>query len=516
MTPYDVRRSITERCATATTHHAVWDETSGTNVLVRTAVNLDELPERFGVYLIAPGSDVTTIGVLDLDNHGDPPLDWNDVVEIATPIVKHLRAIGHHPMPFRSRGGRGLQIWLVWDAAQEAARVRALLYDAVESCGFEVGSKGLEAGHIEVFPKQDAVPEGDDVGNCIDVPLAGQSVPLDPKSLAVLAAPLPVVSSLDLTHLVVEVARHATDKPEDRGYTKDAIESALAAIPADDYDDWVCVIRALKGAAAKKQLKLTDKKAHDLAEEWSKRSSKHTAREFEYKWNKGCKKDAAGRGRGIGSLFHLAKERGWTPPEAPCCIARIRIQESEPTVFFVTIVGYEDKEITMLADVLTSGAKFRTKVMDAIYEPVKLPKDDDIKRLMAQAERIAADDDATVLGQFKNRLKRFLDQTLQQEKAALGIELNSWHDEQTGRTWFKSEDLVTWLKRERIYDYQTPAQMFAFVKQLGGNTQPINLGQSKEGKQYGTRRCWWVPLNPREDLIELDAARVAPDEEAPF
>lgn len=498
----EIRRAIAERCDTVKTHHARWNGRDG-NTLVREPLPLDDLPERFGVYPVAPGSSETRVGVLDLDNHGDPPLAWDRVVAAAAPVVKHLRAMGHRPMPFRSTGGRGLHVWLVWDEPQSAERVRALLTSALEACALEAGGAGLADGQVEVFPKQASVPV-DGVGSCVDPPLAGRSVPLNPKDLSE-AAGVMIVSSAPL------LEEPTPERPRDQTkWDVELITSALDVVPADDYDVWVDVLRALKGGA--KRAKAKDEDARAIAYEWSKRSGKHTDREFAYKWDKGLRKEAAGRGRTLGTLFWLAEHRfGWERPAPPCPVAAIRIQASQPPLYLLTMAGFADLgEVKLTAEQLFGGpALFRQAVGAAINRYVHPPKPKDLNQLLAVAEYLPADEDATELGKFRGLLLRYLDDAVQDDRGELALEGRAWTDER-GRTWFKWADLDDWLRRHRRFDWKHESALY-LVRQLKGDTGTVHVGGATP------IRAWWVPIDPRAEVADPpEPTVVPPDTETPF
>ena len=78
---------------------------------------------------------------------------------------------------------------------------------------------------------------------------------------------------------------------------------AMPPEAADDYDIWITIGQSLHSV---------DDTLLDPWDEWSKQSSKYKEGECHRRWLSFSK---AG-GRGIGSLFHLAKENGWTPDQA--------------------------------------------------------------------------------------------------------------------------------------------------------------------------------------------------------
>lgn len=83
-----------------------------------------------------------------------------------------------------------------------------------------------------------------------------------------------------------------------------AIEAmhALPAEAADDYDIWITIGQTLHSL---------DESLLEEWDDWSKQSDKYKDGECHKRWLSFSK----GGGRGIGSLFYIAKENGWSPPE---------------------------------------------------------------------------------------------------------------------------------------------------------------------------------------------------------
>lgn len=77
---------------------------------------------------------------------------------------------------------------------------------------------------------------------------------------------------------------------------------ALPAESADDYDIWLTIGQSLHSL---------DESLLEEWDEWSKQSDKYKEGECHKRWLSFSK----GGGRGIGSLFYIAKENGWSPPE---------------------------------------------------------------------------------------------------------------------------------------------------------------------------------------------------------
>ena len=53
---------------------------------------------------------------------------------------------GMHPILFRSSGGMGVHLYLIWDEAQDAYSVRRFMKGVLESVGLKDGARGVRAG----------------------------------------------------------------------------------------------------------------------------------------------------------------------------------------------------------------------------------------------------------------------------------------------------------------------------------------------------------------------------------
>jgi hypothetical protein len=143
----------------------------------RMARHLNGGPAR-GVCPIKAGESVTLVGLLDFDSHGGET-SWEEMSRVVASVVDVLQmAWGMSPVLFRSSGGRGVHLYLLWDDPQDAYSVRMFLGDVLEACGLKAGTRGVVHGEVEVFPRQDSVPLGG-FGNQVVLPLAGASVPLE-------------------------------------------------------------------------------------------------------------------------------------------------------------------------------------------------------------------------------------------------------------------------------------------------------------------------------------------------
>jgi hypothetical protein len=131
--------------------------------------------QPLGVYLMKGGT--TRMGVIDIDDH-DGERAWGEVVTVARRITAELERQGRKWVAFRSGGGNGIHIFVLFDIGIPAWMLRQELGDAIEAAGLTVGTRGVAAGEVEIFPKQDSV-DADGFGSLIALPLSRQSTGLD-------------------------------------------------------------------------------------------------------------------------------------------------------------------------------------------------------------------------------------------------------------------------------------------------------------------------------------------------
>lgn len=129
--------------------------------------------KAYGLCPIVPGESTTRVALLDFDSHkGETPFD--EMRRVASDVAFALEQEGHTPILFRSSGGMGVHLYLLWDEPQDAYSVRMMLVDTLALFGLKNGDGGVAAGEVEVFPKQSEVP-ADGFGNMFILPLAGKS-----------------------------------------------------------------------------------------------------------------------------------------------------------------------------------------------------------------------------------------------------------------------------------------------------------------------------------------------------
>lgn len=267
-----------------------------------------------GVAPMKPGESTTRLALLDFDSHKGET-SWGGMVEAASAVIDELEAHGYPSIPFRSSGGKGIHVYLIWDEPQDAHSVRHELESVIGRLGFKPGANGVAQKQIEIFPKQDEVRVGG-YGNQFILPLAGKSEPLDHlfglmpmgRDYALLmqwptSAPVPVVTAPARPERSI-----ASGEPEDI----EIVRSALMAIPNDDsrhYDDWLPVVCAVHEATGGSEA------GRELAIEWSQRAQKFDLKFFEKRvWPHITPADGRAKAATRATLFHEAFENGWQKP----------------------------------------------------------------------------------------------------------------------------------------------------------------------------------------------------------
>jgi hypothetical protein len=204
----------------------------------------------YGAYPMLPGSSTTRVALLDMDSHRGETA-WPDMQTAALRVMQAAEARGLLGTPFRSGGGKGVHVYFLWEAENDAYSVRALLADVLADAGFTDGAGGVAAGEIEIFPKQDRIEPGK-FGNMFVIPGARKSVPLDtfeledsdyfglltngwPMSSPVAPRERPATSSLTVVKAPSSSAtwRQALDAIPNSGSNE---------LP---YDDWFKIIAAI-------------------------------------------------------------------------------------------------------------------------------------------------------------------------------------------------------------------------------------------------------------------------------
>jgi hypothetical protein len=249
------------------------------------------------------------VGVLDFDSH-EGAITRETMVSTALKVRDEAAKFGLKAHAFRSGGGRGIHLWFVWDAPQNARYVRHLLRNVLAAVELRDGTGGVVKGEVEVFPKQDRVEPGK-FGSLIALPGARACAPLDPHTLEpveweVLDFPSIFLRRSDpVPELAPEEQRPAAF--ERLHGDDEEVQAALKHIPASDYQTWFKVMCALKHSLGDEGLPIFDAWSATCGEKYPGPD------EIRRRWN-----GLVPNGQiGLGSIFYLARQYGWNGPSNP-------------------------------------------------------------------------------------------------------------------------------------------------------------------------------------------------------
>lgn len=302
-----MRRDVTARKGS---NGSYWTDESLT--LERLEQHVNGGPAR-GLCPIREGQSVTSVACLDFDSHKGE-IDWARMTAVVERVCDRLAVAGLRPHPWRSSGGNGIHVILLWEAPQDAYSVRAALGEVLGACGLRDGAGGVIANQVEVFPRQNEVGAGE-FGNQFILPLAGKSVPLDPLfGLEPMAKDAALALAWQFSDPVFQRDRpvreqSSTAAPEDLA----VVRAALMAIPNDEllgapnYFEWRDICFAVHEATGGSD------EGYEVFSEWSRQNSAHDEKFTRQRvWNK--VRDADNRTSGAitrGTLFHKASKFGW-------------------------------------------------------------------------------------------------------------------------------------------------------------------------------------------------------------
>lgn len=289
--------------------------------------------QPIAVSLIKAGSSQLRSAVLDFDDHGNPEVGWDRVRAAVKEVIRLLRKHGHYPLPFRSKGGKGIHLWEFFQHFQDAASIRESLSDILTMAGFDEASGVFERRYddgarlvVEIFPKSPKV-ERDGYGNPICLPLCGESVLLGRDLNPINECRPAVMYSDPIESEPVEAI--AEEQLGSRIPSLTEVEKALSYYKNEDldYDAWIGVGFSLKNAFGDS--------AWLLFKKWSASSTKNDPRETEKTWKRMKRRPEGSRRRTIRSIFRAAIAHGYEPPPQLGC-AYPQIREMDGRLILVT------------------------------------------------------------------------------------------------------------------------------------------------------------------------------------
>ena len=261
--------------------------------------------KSYGVYPIVANSSVTSIALLDLDSHRGET-SWEDMLKTARLVSDELEKHGLSVIPWRSSGGHGIHLYMLWSEPQDAYSVREQLRTALENIGFKNGTDGVSAQEIEIFPKQSEVAEGR-MGSMFILPLAGKSVPINSSDWSIKSRDAAASIEWPISKDVPVVSKPPPKpRPENIEHNEDLkrIGTMLEYISCEDYDVWIKIGLALHYETGGSYEALI------LWDEWSENGSNYLSYEdLEYRWD-GFTHNLNNPAT-IGSIKKLAREGGW-------------------------------------------------------------------------------------------------------------------------------------------------------------------------------------------------------------
>ena len=255
-----------------------------------------------GVCPIKAGESTAMVAVLDLDSHKGEST-WPEMIAAADAVCGALLMSGILANPWRSGGGNGIHLIMLWDQPQDAYSVRQALVEVLAECGYSNGTNGVSRGQIEVFPKQDSVAVGR-FGNQFFLPLGGKSEPLIP---ALDYDPGGRDAAVGLKWLVSTPVQ-ALQRPERSNASvvgdvdQEMLDRALFAIPntIDSRDEWFPLMCSYKEGGGNKE----------VARSWTAQHPSYRPEAFDGPW------DSIEVGKADGTpvdyLFKLAEQHGFT------------------------------------------------------------------------------------------------------------------------------------------------------------------------------------------------------------
>ena len=359
---------------------------------------------RCGVAPIFPGTSVTKVGLLDFDSHKGET-SWEDMKVAVLKVIKKLQNLGAAPIPFKSSGGQGVHLYILWDAPQDAYSVRKFLQSALKSAGLAEGTKGVAQNEVEIFPKQNSVADGK-FGNMFILPLAGQSTPLDAVSLEDLGKnnthKINWIPSIDVPIIVPPA--HPIKKIVSGGRSLQKLRSALDAIPYQGADQFgyqqfikfVFAVHYESGGSAE---------GLEIVHSFFSRAAEYDANEIDKLW---ANISAKGNLQDIqpitaATIYKEAYRHGWVETIANDFKDLTKIQELNPALLSSSFVRSKAGEIQLSMDNLVKAIgdrdhcgmdvgydTFRDEIMYSIDGGINWSpfKDADYTKLRINLERI--------------------------------------------------------------------------------------------------------------------------------
>lgn len=314
----DYRQSIDAITARARQDRCAFKNRSGQTGWADGTLNPARINEHLtgqtgcGVGFITPGESTTRLALFDLDSHKGAT-SFTEMTATADRLCARLDSVGLRPVVFRSSGGSGLHIWLLWDMHQDAYSVRQALRGVLTAESLTEGAgAGIAGRQVEIFPKQNALT-ADQNGNMVILPLWGKSEMLIDE-FGIGLAPVGRAAVIGYTWPMSDAVPFLINTAPERAVTEldapdipDRVARALAAIPnatgggtngATDHDEWRNLLFATHHASAGEEW------GFDKFNDWTNRNPGNAGqRETRRVWD-ACKPGLVTRG----TLYAMASK----------------------------------------------------------------------------------------------------------------------------------------------------------------------------------------------------------------
>lgn len=267
-----------------------------------------------GVCPIREGESTTRYAVLDFDDH-DKSLNWSIMSAAVARVCDALEfGWGAQPVVWRSGGGRGVHLYLVWDDPQDAYSVHTWLCDVLASVGMSKGTGGVQKAQVEVNPKQAQVRVGG-CGSQVILPWSRESVPLRWEPLSGLLETRNGFAAADwlLSDPVTFIERPAYAAPampvdfsEGASWRQAMVALTNEGAQSLEYDDWIQVLFAVHHESQ------ADERGREVMHAWSARSAKYNPDLLDKYWHGATLRSDGTTGQSI--LYLARKLAGWVEP----------------------------------------------------------------------------------------------------------------------------------------------------------------------------------------------------------
>lgn len=166
----------------------------------------------------------------------------------------------------------------------------------------------------------------------------------------------------------------------------------------------------------------------------------------------------------------------------------LAVLQTDQPIWFLDVGG---ERLELSTDDLQQPSRFQKRCMEIIQVVVPILKKETWDQILAglfeNLTIIEAPGDVSLSGQFLEHLETFCTDRQRAQTVEEIVLGKAWHDEQTGRVYFRMRDIQEYLEKVKFRDL-TRTQMAHRVRELGGDNQFLNA----KGKGVNT---FWLPAD---------------------